>query len=214
MDIKRFDFRILFGAGLILLGGLILLEKLNILRGASSLFWGALLLIGAAYFLQIFFRNPRGNMWAVFPGAVLLGMGASAIIPSAFQGWGGAAFLGAIGLGFWAVYFTDRARWWAIIPGGVLFTLAVVTLFTENDFGGLGTASVFFIGLGLTFLLVAMLPNPFGKMEWAYIPAGVMVVMGALLGTTATKGLAAYVWPAALIVVGLVVLLGFFIKKD
>ena len=34
--------------------------------------------------------------------------------------WGGALFLGCIGIAFWVIYLADRARWWGIIPGGVL----------------------------------------------------------------------------------------------
>jgi len=80
--------------------------------------------------------------------------------------------------------------------------------------GGIGSGSLFFLGLGLTFLLVAVLPNPFGKMQWAFIPAAVLVVMGALLGSQATAGLIGYIWPAVLIIIGLVVLAGFFFNKE
>jgi hypothetical protein len=210
---KRIDFRTLLGGGLILLGGLMILEKLGLPFHASGVFWGLILLVGAGYFLQIFSRNPRGVWWAVIPGMTLAGMGLGAILPAALEGWGGALFLGAIGLSFWIIYFTDRSRWWGIIPGGVLFTLALVSVLDES-FSGLATGSVFFIGLGLTFLLVALLPNPFGKMQWAYIPAAVLVVMGAFLGSASTVGLANYIWPAALIVIGLVVIFGFFFNRE
>ena len=33
--------------------------------------------------------------------------------------WGGALFLGSIGLAFWVIYFVRRDFWWAVIPGGV-----------------------------------------------------------------------------------------------
>jgi hypothetical protein len=212
--IKRFDFRTLLGAGLILLGGLMLLEKFGLPFHASGVFWGLILLVGAGYFLQMFARNPRGLWWAVIPGMTLAGMGIDAILPDLFSGWGGFVFLGAISAAFWVIYFTDRSRWWGIIPGGVLATLAIVSVLDEYDLGDSTTGSIFFVGLGLTFLLVALLPNPYGKMQWAYIPAAVLVVMGALVGSASTAGLAGYIWPAMLIIIGLVVVVGYYVKRD
>lgn len=208
---KRLDVRAFFGGGLILLGSLMLLEKFGLVHGAASLFWGAALLLGAAYFLYVFVQSPQGRWWAIIPAMALLGMGGSAILPQAFSGADGGLFLGGLGLAFIIIYITDRSRWWGIIPGGVLITLAIVASLEQTDW--INTGSLFFVGLGLTFLLVAILPNPSGKMHWAYIPAAVLVLMGALLGSQSTAGLTDYVWPAALIIVGLVVVVNFFIKK-
>lgn len=211
---RRFDFRTIFGASLILLGGLMLLEKLNIIQGASGIFWGLIFLAGAAIFLIVLLQDPQNRWWAIFPAAALGGMGGAAILPDAFSGWGGGIFLGSLGLGFFVVYLINRAHWWAIIPGGVLLTLASVTTLTEIEtFKAANTGSIFFIGLGFTFLLVAFLPNPQGETRWAYIPAIALVLMGGLLGTQATAGLVGYVWPTALILAGLLVILGFFRQK-
>jgi hypothetical protein len=211
---RRVDFRTIFGVGLIALGGLMLLEKMGFISGASSLFWGAALMVGAVYFLFIFFQEPRTKWWAIFPATALFGMGGAAFLPKAFSGWGGGIFLGALGLGFFIVYIVNRANWWAIIPGGVLLTLAGVSTLTEYEaFSALGSGSLFFIGLGFTFLLVALLPNPVGKMQWAYIPAVILTLMGGLLGSTSTAGLVDYIWPASLIIVGLLVILGFFFNR-
>jgi hypothetical protein len=210
---KRFDFRVLLGGGLMLLGGLLFLEQFGLLKGVAGMFWGAVLAVVGAAFMRVFFQNMRTNWWAVIPAFALFGMAADTILPERFSGWGGAFFLGAVGLAFWTIYFTDRSRWWAIIPGGVLVTLAVVSL-ADNFFvleGGNG--SIFFIGLGLTFLLVALLPNPVADTRWAYIPSAVLVLMGAFVASSATAGLANYVWPVALIAVGLGLIGGFFIKK-
>lgn len=212
---KRFDFRTLLGGGLILLGGLMLLERVGVIRGATDLFWGAVFIVAAIFFLFTLFQNPRGNWWAIIPAMALLGMGGEAILPEAFSSWGGGIFLGALGLAFFVIYATDRARWWGIIPGGVLTTLAVVATLEENiTANAMGSGTVFFIGLGLTFLLVAILPNPVGRMQWAYIPAVVLLLMGGLLGSTTTAGLVDYIWPAALIMAGLLVIFGFFINRQ
>jgi hypothetical protein len=212
MMIKRFDVRTLFGGGLILLGVLMLLERIGLLHGAANLFWGVALLLAGAYFLYVFAQNPRERWWAIIPSMALLGMAASTVLPETFSGLGGGLFLGGLGLAFMIVYLTDRSRWWGIIPGGVLLTLALVASLDQTNW--INSGSLFFVGLGLTFLLVAILPNPSGQMQWAYIPAVVLVLMGALLGMRATAGLADYIWPSALIIVGLVVLVTFFTKKE
>jgi len=210
---KRFDIRVLLGGGLMLLGGLLFLEQFNLLQGASGLFWGVVLAVLGAFFLRVFFQQPGSNWWALLPAFALFGMAVDNFLPERWEAWGGLFFLGGIGLAFWAIYFTDRSRWWAIIPGGVLLTLGVTGVlddFLKMD----GSGGVFFMGLGLTFLLVALLPNPVTNTRWAYIPAAVLVLMGALVGSREMAGLANYVWPLALIVVGLGLIAGFFIRKD
>ncbi len=205
---KRIDWRIVLG-GMLVLGGLFgILEQLNVLQDASGIFWGLVFAAGGAGFLYIFLTN-RENWWAVFPAFALLGLALSSFLPSSLEGWGGLAFLGTLGLGFWLVYFTGRENWWAIIPGGVLVTLGVVSAL--EDVTDMETGGVFFLGLGLTFLLVALLPGP-RQMAWAFIPAAVLVVMGLLMGTPFV-GLTEFVWPAALIVGG-ILLIFFYFRRE
>jgi hypothetical protein len=216
---KRFDFRILLGGGLMLIGLLLLLEKMHIISGAAGIFWGGILLAAGVGFGLVFLQRPQARWWAIIPAMALLGAGASAIagsiLPRALSELSGGFFLGALGIAFFIVYATDRSRWWGIIPGGVLLTLACIAVLQGAErVAGIASGSLFFLGLGLTFLLVAILPNPVGKMQWAYIPAAVLVVMGALLGSQATAGLVGYIWPAVLILIGVVVLIAYFFKKD
>ena len=201
---KRFDFRILIGAGLILLGVLMLLERFGIFHGVADFFWGVVFLAGGAYFLYRFSSNIRGEWWAAIPGFALIGIGADSILPGILGNWAGLFFLGFLGLGFFAVYFSGRnERWWALIPGGILLTLGFISVLS-NIFSAQETGGFFFLGLGLTFLLVAVLASA----QWAYIPGIILLVMGALLGT-AFAGALNYVWPAALILVGLLLIYRF-----
>jgi hypothetical protein len=197
---KRIDFRILIGVLLILGGLLMLLDKIGLLPGATGYFWAGLLAVGALVFLYVFFTD-RANWWAAFPGFTLAGLSAAAFLPSN-SALGGLAFLGGIGLGFWAVYFSSRDRWWAIIPGGVLLTLGFTSALGELNQGITNTGGFFFVGLGLTFLLVALL----ARMRWAYIPAGVLLVFGLLLGTPFV-GLGQYVWIGILLVAGIIMII-------
>jgi hypothetical protein len=196
---KRFDYRILVGAALILGGILMLLDKTGVLDGATDFLWAGLLAIGAGIFLFWFFSD-RSKWWAAIPGFTLAGLAASTLLLDKI-GWGGLAFLGGIGVGFWAVYLRQPAQWWAIIPGGVLLTLGFTSALTEA-FNVVETGGVFFVGLGLTFLLVALL----AKMKWAYIPAAVLLLLGFFLGTPFV-GVLEYAWIGILLIAGIVLVI-------
>ena len=114
---KRIDLRIAIGAGLILLGMLLLLERFGLFRGASAIFWGLVFLAGGIYFFNRFANNTIGEWWAVIPGSALAGIGVDSLLSGVLRDWGGFFFLGFLGAGFLAVYFSGRERWWAIIPG-------------------------------------------------------------------------------------------------
>jgi hypothetical protein len=193
---KRFDYRILIGAALILGGILMLLDRSGLLKGATEFFWAGVLTIGAGIFLYWFFSD-QSKWWAAIPGFTLAGMAASALLLDRI-GWGGLAFLGGIGVGFWAVYLRQPAHWWAIIPGGVLLTLGFTSALTEA-FNIVDTGGVFFVGLGLTFLLVALL----AKMKWAFIPAAVLLLLGFFLGTPFV-GVLEFAWIGILLIAGIV----------
>ncbi len=204
MNLKLFESRMLWG-GLLVVGGILfLLQNLGFFR-FGDLFWGLLLAFGGLFFMVWFFQE-RQNWWALIPGmalvSVALTIGLDVINPDLADEIGGAIVLGGIGLSFWIIYFLERGNWWAIIPGGVLITLAsMVSL--ESVFTGDGTVGVFFLGMGLTFALVALLPHDGqqGNLSWAWIPSGILLVMG-LFFLAAAGELMAYIWPVALIVVG------------
>ena len=199
---KRFDYRILVGAVLILGGILMLLDRTGVLKGASDFFWAGILAVGAAIFLFWFFSD-RSKWWAAIPGFTLAGMAASSLLLDRI-GWGGLAFLGGISLGFWAIYFTGRERWWAIIPGGVLLTLGVTSVMSDA-YGVMDSGGVFFVGLGITFVLVALL----AKMKWAFIPAAVLLLLGFFLGTPFV-GVMEYIWIGVLLVAGVILVASAF----
>jgi hypothetical protein len=198
--------RLLWGLLLLGLGGLLLLQNLNILPVWNN-FWGVIWAgafgVAGLIFLVVFLQD-RMQWWAVIPGLTLIGIGLiiglSALFPEGVGGWIGGVFLAMIGLAFWIVYLTNRDYWWAIIPAGTLVTLGVVAGATAI-WGGVELGGLFFVGLGLTFLLVAIVPTPQGQMKWAYIPAVVLLSMGALIWLAATS-LIQYLWPLALIVAG------------
>jgi hypothetical protein len=199
---KWLESRILWGSLLILGGVLFLLQNLNLIE-FGGLFWALLFGLGAVFFLSIYFNN-RMNWWALIPGIILLSIGISIgvgyLAPDFASVWEGTIILGGIGLSFAVIYLLNRTMWWAIIPAGVMLSLAVM-IGLENYFTDADLAGVFLTGLGLTFALVAIVPTPEGRMWWAWIPAGVLVVIGLIM-TAAAGSLFQYMWPIALIIGG------------
>lgn len=200
---NRQGLRILISIFLIGMGILALLSNLNMLP--VNLFntqwlWMAVFGFIGIVFLGVFIGNIRDQWWAVIPGLTLIGLALLVGVP-AFQGQsGGGLFLGMIGLSFLVIYLTHREFWWAIIPGGVLLTLALIAGISNPD-NGMAMGGFFFLGLALTFILLYLLPNPAGRMQWALWPAGALGVMGVLI-LTGASGLAQFVWPLVLILFG------------
>jgi len=212
---KRFDVRTIGAILLIVVGILLLLQNVGILGGVVALIWSLILAAGGLVFLYVFLTN-RVHWWALIPGFALLSIAALIALdefwPQVGDALGGTIVLGGIGLAFWVIYFLNREHWWAVIPGGVMFTVALIAGL-DAVFEGAETGGVLFLGLGLTFGLLSLLPTPQGRMRWALIPAAVLLVIGLLI-TAATTGIFEYLWPAALILVGLYLLYRMFVSRS
>jgi hypothetical protein len=110
-------------------------------------------------------------------------------------------FLGGIGLGFLLTYLNNREHWWAIIPAGTLFTVGLVAGLS-SALEGVDIGGILFLGLALTFAALYFVRTPQGRMKWPLIPAVVLLVIG--LGMMAfSESVLRYLWPLALIGVGL-----------
>jgi hypothetical protein len=199
---KWIESRLLWGLLLIVAGGLFLLQNLGLFE-ASGLVWALLLGLGGVFFISVFIQS-REHWWGLIPGITLLAIALLIFLdnffPRAASIWGGGIVLGGIGLAFLGVYLANRANWWALIPMGVMVTLAGVTVMDEIT--GIDTAGLFFLGLGATFALVALLPAEGSQMRWAWIPAGVLLLLGLFLSVQAAS-LLGYIGPAVLILAGL-----------
>ncbi len=182
------------GVILVILGGLALLSNFGFFQGMSHL-------VGALFFaflgglaLRHYQRKHRtGSLVGAF---VLFGLAAAAAVSGALSGF---FFLGLIGAGFGALYYTDRERWWAIIPAGTLLSLAVVAALDEFA-PRYESGSVLFLGLAATFLLLTRLPDE--PKRWAIYPAVVFVVL-AVLGFSVGGN---WLLPLALVGVGVYLL--------
>lgn len=194
--------RVFWGLVLIVGGILFLLQNVGVFQG-SDLFWGACLGLAGALFIG-FFVGDRQQWWALIPGMILLATGSLILLTSFVPGFndslGGLIILGGIGLGFLFVYLANRSNWWALIPAGALITIGIVAGL-DQVVSDVTLGSIFFLGLGLTFALVAIAPNPAGKMKWAWIPAAILLIMG-LIVFFASENLLVYILPLGLFLGG------------
>ena len=203
---KRNQSRLVWGALLILSGVMFMLQELNILGNAFQYLWLLLMAAGASVFLWIYFTKTE-QWWAVIPGLTLFGLVFAALedmldfLPT-FD-WSGAVFLGCIGLAFWLVYLRKREQWWAIIPGGVLVTLALVA---GLEFLADWTGVIFFMGMAATFALVGVLPNQTHDTKWAFIPAGILFILGLALFAP-LQSIMQIIWPLALVGLGVYIMI-------
>jgi hypothetical protein len=204
--LKWLESRILWGS-LLILGGIgLLLQNLGILP-FGGLIWVLILGVGGGIFISVYLESKE-HWWALIPSislfAVAAGILLDMLVPAIGEILSGLVILGGIGLSFLLIYLSNRHQWWAVIPAGVLFTLAVVAGL-DNSPWNVDTGGIFFLGLGLTFLVIAWLPHPEGAMKWAYIPAIVLLVIGAAI-TAVSENLFGVIAPAVLVLAGLLVI--------
>lgn len=200
---KRFDTRIIFGLALVFAGSMFLLENLGFFEGGINILWA--ILVGSAGVASLYaFAINRENWWALIPGGTLLAVGLnillSAVAPNFGDMIGGSIILGGIGLSFWLVFLNRRAFWWAVIPAGILSSLAIVSLMDELFPYG-DTDGFFLIGFGMTFLLLAFLPDYGNTLRWALIPGGILTLIG-IIKLPFMGALFTVIWPLALIAAG------------
>jgi hypothetical protein len=212
--VKIISSRFFWGLVLIIGGALLLLDTFGIFKG-GALFWTVLSAIAGVLFLSVYITN-HVHWWALIPGIIFLAVAALIGLTSFLPGFpatnlAGSVILGGIGLSFLLVYLVEHKNWWAIIPAGVMGTLTVVAALdpiTSGDVSG----GIFLLGLGVTFGLVAVLPNSIGQMRWAWIPAGILGIIGFLL-LLAVGSYINYVWPAILILGGLLLFIRAIVRK-
>jgi len=205
---KLLSSRLLWGLVLVIGGVLLLLDTFGIFKG-GSLFWTIVSGIAGLLFLSLYVTH-RDNWWALIPGIIFLAVSATIGLNSFLPGFsdsnlGGTIILGGIALSFFLVYFSERGNWWAIIPTGVMTTIAIVAVVDSNT-STIASGGIFFLGLGITFALVAVLPTSVGQMRWAWIPAAILGLMGVLI-LIAAENLINYIWPSALILSGLLLVI-------
>ncbi|KPL73582.1 hypothetical protein ADN00_14680 [Ornatilinea apprima] len=216
---KPNTWRTILGVILVVLGAVSMAQIMGVFPEGSMFMTSIIALAflgGGAAFLAVFLGN-RANWWALIPGVILADLGLligfSEFVPG-FDVISGAFFMAGLSLAFWLVYIFAPQNWWAIIPGGVLLTLAAIILLSDiTDSDGFFVPAVLFLGMAATFAALALLRGHDAPVRWAWIPAGVLGVMGAMMALSATS-LVGYVWPAALVLGGLYLIIRPTLRKQ
>lgn len=211
----KFNWRILVGVLLVVLGVIGLLQATDVVKFEGGVWLWIFAIFFAAIgvgFLYLLLSDRFKNWWAAIPGFTLLGLGTLMML-EALPGKMGelppAIFLGSIGLSFIVVFLLDRERWWAVIPGGTLLSL-VVMLLLQGVLMEEWIATILFLGLAVTFAAVALLGK--GKLNWAWFPAAALAAL-AFFVPSVEGSMPWIIWPLALIVVGVYLVGRSLLKK-
>jgi len=203
------------GVLLIIGGGLLILQNLNVFSGkVENIIWAIILSAMGGFFLSRYFSKRENWGWLI-PGITILGIGISnlvELIPGAGEKFSDLLILSSIGLSFFLIYLNDRLHWWALVPGGLLISLGVGSFVDAYEIGWIDSESILFLGLGVTFLILYILPTTYGRLKWALIPAVILLVLGSVVAVGETLEIGEFVGPAIIIVLGLLVLFNAFRK--
>ncbi len=214
--------RVFLGIGLLVFGAFAMLQATGVISVEGKMwgfFFAGLFLLGGLIFLSVL-ASDRKQWWAAIPGFTLIGLGlliGSSMINENLATFGATFLFLGISLAFWVIYFLQREQWWALIPAGVLLSLAAVTGYSQVEEGMvvgkfLNSGGVFLLGLGLTFTLVALLHGKKNGTGWAWIPAGILIVLGLIAGLERTA-IAKFILPAGLVIAGIFLIGRAFAKK-
>jgi hypothetical protein len=203
----------LLGAGIFLL-----LKNLGVFRQWGEVVWGGLFAVVGLAFI-IWFIVDRERYWRAIAGFTLLGIGAMILLRDGAKvnlgTWSGALVLFGVALGFWAVLLAHADNWWAVIPAGVL-TVVGLLVGLGADLGDPVWLGALLVGLGLVFLLLYLVRFGQHDTRWAGVPAASLLLVGLVTWAGTLAGSPEAVkkfWPAALIVVGLVLLVLFLLTR-
>lgn len=149
-------------------------------------------------------RSGRATM-----GAILVVLGLVLLANQLVDGFGGNIWQIVIGGLFVAGYFNRRA-YGLLIPGCILLGTALgdLQLGSLSSFGDLDQ-----IGLGLGFVAIFAIDSLYsGRTShwWPLIPGVILLVTGLAEASEPIQELLRVGWPAALILLGLIVLAGAF----
>lgn len=214
---KRVSEAVGWGLFLFLAGVFLLLKNLGVFGEWGELIWGALFVAAGLGFLIWFLFGPA-HWWRAIPAFTLLGIGGGIIMTwrnIELGAWGAALVLFGMALGFWAILLVRREHWWALVPAGVLTTVGVL-LGLWDQLTQMGRLAILFTGIGVMFLLLYAIRYDEHDARWASVPAGALLLLGAVTLVNALSLPAWLVswWPIALVVGGLLLaILGFAARK-
>lgn len=203
---------LLWSAGLVVIGVLLLLFNLGFLTAYRSLAEYLLavgFVVAGVITFAIAARMPQ-NWWHLILAWTFLSL-AITIFLSTYAALErpilAAVLLMGITLAFVHVYWIDRmTNWWSLIPAGFLFVVGLVSALNVWISNTSVLGAILLAGLGLVFIVLYLLEDK-NLFWWALIPGGTLLTV-ALVTLTADlepTNLLLRSWPLLLILAGIYV---------
>ena len=197
----------ILGFLLVLIGALLLLQKMDFLQGTwENVLWTVVAGAAGIYMLYLFIKARKRWWWIIF-GSLLLGVMANQLlfllVPQLGSELNDTILLSLLGLGFILVFFVNRTNWWAMVPGGFLVTLGLIALSENTDYLFVDSNVLLFFGLGITFFLLFLIPTPVGRLNWAAYFAIPLLLVGAYFAFMGEDLIMQLAGPILIIVLGL-----------
>ncbi|MGQ9684004.1 MAG: hypothetical protein ACUVX9_15845 [Anaerolineae bacterium] len=184
--------------------------------GSGALAGATIFVCLALGFLGVYLVQSKENWWALIPASAMAVLTLLVLLGEEAGYLGGAVLFVGLGLAFVVLYSLEiagkRHNWWALIPAGALLSLALVVILSGMGAGDLAGSALFF-GLGVTFGVLYLLRSPERPLDWAWIPSVALLAFAAFV-LLASGGVwyARYILPVALIVIGVVLMLIYFLR--
>ena len=166
-------------------------------------------------FLVVYFMD-RKNWWALIPAGAMAVIGTFPLLSSILnEDTMGVAVMLLFGVPFLVVFFWSKNNWWALIPAGVFISIAIVVFLTTmkivvGDEQNGPMSAVIMGGIGLTFGILWLMRNV-RPTAWAKYPALGLFAAAILAFFTGERF--KLFWPIVLIIVGVVMLSSYFLRK-
>jgi len=157
------------------------------------------------------YRRSGKFFWASIPGGLLIllgliALGSGTTVGAALLAW---LLYWGVAAAFGALFLKDPTRWWTLVPGGVFFSLGLTTLLGKTGLAGANAQGfIFNLCLAGTFAFLYLIRNEKNKLDWAKIPAVILLVISVLfLFSALSWGLIVKIVSVGLLLAGFYLLL-------
>jgi hypothetical protein len=200
---QKRSYTFIWGGLLVVLGLVLLAENFDWLGDWNPPVWSLILGAVGLVFL-VTYASDRQQWWALIPGLVISGIAVAVFLAEQdiVEGYVvSAIILAGVGLPFLLIFITDRRHWWALIPGITMCGIALAVFLEGVRFiSDEAVAGVIVGGMALGFVSIYWVDR---KQWWTLFPGGILASIAVPLLLVAV---AEYVWPVALILLGLFLL--------